>query len=52
MNLKKYVELVTDWYIYDNSGTEYLIVAKSINNNTEIFNFETYKQIIGNETAS
>ncbi|MBS1671456.1 MAG: zeta toxin family protein [Bacteroidetes bacterium] len=51
INFKKYAKLVRDWYVYDNSGTEYLIVAKSINNNIEIFNFEIYKQIISNEAA-
>lgn len=29
-NFSKYVPLVDDWYVYDNSGTEYVLVAKSV----------------------
>ncbi len=27
---QKYLSLADDWYMYDNSGTEYKLVAKSI----------------------
>jgi predicted ABC-type ATPase len=38
-NFSKYREAADSWYIYDNSGPEYILVAKSADNKMEIFNF-------------
>ncbi len=48
-NLEKYLPEVDDWYIYDNSGTEYLLVAKFIEGEEIVANFELYNKIKGNE---
>jgi predicted ABC-type ATPase len=36
-----------DWYIYDNSGSSYKLVAKNVEKNIEIVNFDLYKKITG-----
>lgn len=45
-NFAKYANETDDWYIYDNSGNQYLLVAKNIGGNQEIFNFEVYNKIM------
>ncbi len=45
-NFIKYSAEVDDWYIYDNSGKEYALIAKSINARKEIYNFEVYNIIL------
>ena len=45
-NFKDYSEAADDWYVYDNSGTEYTLVAKRVGETEEIFNFEVYNSII------
>ena len=45
-NFTKYATLADDWYIYDNSGKEYELVAKNVWGREEICNFEIYNQII------
>ncbi len=46
-NLSKYVPEAKDWYIYDNSGSGYVLIASSIDKVEEIFNFETFQKIQG-----
>ena len=44
-NFSKYATQVNDWYIYDNSGTEYLLIGRSLGEADEIFNFEIFNKI-------
>lgn len=46
-NFPKYSALMDDWYVYDNSGKEYELVAKSIGGVKEIINFDVYNKIAG-----
>jgi predicted ABC-type ATPase len=46
-NLGKYLSETDAWYIYDNSGNEYEVVAKGIANEENIFNFELFSKITG-----
>lgn len=46
-NFKRYAEEVLDWYIYNNSGNEYKLVAKRVDKDEIILNFEVYKAITG-----
>jgi predicted ABC-type ATPase len=46
-NFTEYADVADDWYIYDNSGSEYELLAKSINNMEEITNFDLFKIITG-----
>jgi predicted ABC-type ATPase len=48
-NLPKYLKIMDNWYIIDNSLSDYKTIAKSILGNTEIFNFEVLKNITRNE---
>ncbi|MEO6330394.1 MAG: zeta toxin family protein [Ginsengibacter sp.] len=48
-NLPKYLSEADNWYIYDNSGPEYLLVAKFIEGEKIVSNFELYNKIKGNE---
>jgi predicted ABC-type ATPase len=48
-NFFRYAAEANGWYIYDNSGTGYELIAKNINNTREIINFELLQRIIGNE---
>jgi len=45
-NFTKYASEADSWYIYDNSGNQYLLIAKNIGGNQEIFNFEVYNKIM------
>lgn len=49
LNFSKYAGLADDWYIFDNSGSEYKLVAKKVNEKKEIINFDLYKKIAGND---
>lgn len=44
-NFSRYAEEANDWYVYDNSGSEYELVAKSIDKLAEIINFELFQII-------
>ena len=44
-NFSKYALLADAWYLYDNSATEYELIAKNISGETEISNFELYNKI-------
>jgi predicted ABC-type ATPase len=46
-NFPKYASLADDWYVFDNSGTEYFLIAKSVEKVEEIFNFEIFNKIAG-----
>lgn len=46
-NFSKYASQADDWYVYDNSGVEYLLIARSIGKAQEIFNFEIFHKIVG-----
>ncbi len=46
-NFSKYTAVADDWYMYDNSGSEYELLAKSIDKKEEIINFDLYKTITG-----
>jgi predicted ABC-type ATPase len=46
-NFVMYAAVADDWYIYDNSGSEYELLAKSVDNRIEITNFDLYKTITG-----
>lgn len=48
-NFSKYAAEVSDWYIFDNSGTEYFLIARSVKEVKEIFNFEIFNKIMANE---
>jgi predicted ABC-type ATPase len=50
-NFAKYASVVQNWYLLDNSGQEYQIIAKSINEIKEILNFTLYKRIIPDESC-
>jgi predicted ABC-type ATPase len=50
-NFPKYASVVQNWYLLDNSGQEYQIIAKSINEIKEILNFTLYKKIITDESC-
>jgi predicted ABC-type ATPase len=45
-NFCKYLREVDDWYIYDNSGSQYILVAKSIASKKDIFNFDLYNKLL------
>jgi predicted ABC-type ATPase len=44
-NFVTYQLLADDWYVFDNSGTEYVPIAKGIAGDTEIHNFEIYQKL-------
>jgi len=48
-NLQRYLAEADDWYIYDNSETEYQLIAKSIANKKDVFNFEVFQKIMKDE---
>ena len=45
LNFSTYAKEANDWYVYDNSGSEYELVAKSIDKEEKIINFEIFKII-------
>lgn len=47
-NLPKFMNVVKDWFIFDNSGSNYIEVAKKENGVEEITNFDLFTKIIGN----
>ncbi len=46
LNFSTYAKEANDWYVYDNSGSEYELVAKSIDKEEKIINFELFKSIV------
>jgi predicted ABC-type ATPase len=49
INLPKYATIVKNWYLLNNSGDQYLMIAKNIDGIEEIHNFELYKNLLGDE---
>lgn len=49
-NLPKFMQLVEDWYIFDNSGSHYSEIAKQENGVKEITNFDLFSKITDNAT--
>lgn len=45
-NFSKYLATSDDWYIYDNSGAGYMLAAKSIAAQKDIFNFDVYNKLM------
>ena len=46
-NFSKYADESKAWYLYDNSGSEYILVAKSLDGEKKIFNFDLFNNISG-----
>jgi predicted ABC-type ATPase len=46
INLPVFMRAVNDWYLYDNSGSYYELVAKKVDDREIIINFDTYQQIV------
>jgi predicted ABC-type ATPase len=44
-NFAKYAAEADDWYVYDNSGREYEMVAKRVDKEEKVINFELFKII-------
>lgn len=45
-NFTKYSDACNDWYFYDNSGSQYELIAKFVEGQVEIVNFELFVKII------
>lgn len=45
-NFPIFARLSDDWYLFDNSGSEYKLVAAKVNNSEEINNFDLYSKIL------
>ena len=41
------MQIVSDWYLYDNSGAKYILIARSIEKIEEIFNFDVFNKNLG-----
>lgn len=50
MNLPKFMKVVNEWYIFDNSGSNYFEVAKKELEVEEITNFDLFTKIVGDVT--
>jgi predicted ABC-type ATPase len=48
-NLPKYTSIVKNWYLLNNSGDNYLMVAKNVDGIIEILNFNLYKKLFADE---
>lgn len=46
INVSKYLKIVDNWYLMDNSISDYTEIAKSISNKEEINNFEIFNKIV------
>lgn len=46
-NFNLYAAQADDWYIYDNSGSGYELVAKNIDGEEKIINFDVFKIVAG-----
>ncbi len=46
-NFSRYALEANDWYIFDNSGSEYELIAKCVDGEEKIINFELFKIISG-----
>jgi predicted ABC-type ATPase len=48
-NFSKYSGLADNWYVYNNSGNKYELIAKNAGGTKEIINFDLYKIINGSD---
>ena len=48
-NLKKFLVIVDEWYLLDNSKSAYSMIGKSLNGNQEIINMKLFKLILNYE---
>jgi len=44
-NFSRYASEAKAWYLYDNLGSEYILVAKSLDGEKKIFNFDLFDNI-------
>lgn len=44
-NLFRYMEIVNNWYIYDNTAGEYEPISKNTEGSLNIYNFDTWERI-------
>lgn len=49
-NFSKYATEADDWYLYDNSGKEYILIANKIGAEQNVFNFESANKFLENDT--
>jgi predicted ABC-type ATPase len=47
MNFSKYAAEANEWFVYDNSGKNYELIASKENDEKNIINFEVFKKISG-----
>ena len=45
-NLPRFMRVVDDWYLYDNSGSHCEVIAKRIDKQEIMLNLEKYKRIV------
>jgi predicted ABC-type ATPase len=50
-NLPKYAAIVKNWYLLNNSGDKYLMIAKNVDGIEEILNFDSYKNLVQDESS-
>lgn len=50
-NFSTYANEADDWYVYDNSTPDFLLIARNIEKKLEIFNFEVYNKFFKNESS-
>ena len=46
-NFSRFASKVDDWYVYNNSGSAYELIAKRVDGEEKIINFKLFKQIAG-----
>lgn len=46
-NFSRYAKEANDWYVYDNSGSGYELIAKNVEGEEKIINFSLFKEIFG-----
>jgi hypothetical protein len=44
-NFFKFIEVVDDWYFYDNTAGKYDLVSKKVDGEINIYNFEVWEKI-------
>lgn len=47
-NLERFLKVVDNWFLYDNSESYYELVAKRVDGQKTLFNFEKFKMILPN----
>lgn len=48
-NFMKYAVIADDWYVYNNSGLSYELVAKFTNGSIHVYHSDIYKKLSGND---